>query len=706
MKIFNGKRSAKLFWITLTIAKLLLLCEWNVALSTSAFVYLITGGWRYARAVILTLPRDIFALSTLIRLYFMLWMTGWRKHGIRDVFAGQVKRKGRNTIAVLHLDSKWTYGDLDDYSNRVGNYLLSKGYKPQTNVALFMENEPKYIAIWLGASKVSLATGLINSNVRRDALVSCLIQLDPQAVFVGASLVPCIVEAGIIPEGTLLEGQDVIIFPPASNSKSPWGTDFTASQVTYVNLGEVLDASSAAPPPVVKEPKLTDVLIYVFTSGTSGLPKAAIITLSRYLFMSSAIHYLCHIYNDDVFYIPLPIYHTAGGIVGVGQMVVCGVQIVLRTRFSASKFWADCVKYNCTVIQYVGETLRYLLAQPYTPEETQHKVRLATGNGVRREIWVDFVKRFGIKRMGEFYGATESNSNLANSENRVGSLGYTSIILPSVYPVLLVKTDPETGEVIRNPKTNLCELCEYNEVGQLVGRIKRSSPIRNFEGYINRKETSRKVISNVKCHGDQYFLSGDLLVQDEFGYFYFVDRLGDTFRWRGENVSTTEVENLVGKAINFADCAVYGVKVPGNEGRAGMLALSLDKNADIGKAIANGRAGGSGESAEAQEIEVLKDLADVFAKQLPLYARPLFVRFMKVLDTTDTFKFKKINMMKTGFDITATKDRIYYLNTKTNVYHPLDDPGIANIVSPSPFCALAVSSLSFSSPFSSASYCV
>ncbi|EUB64139.1 Long-chain fatty acid transport protein [Echinococcus granulosus] len=492
----------------------------------------------------------------------MLWMTGWRKHGIRDVFAGQVKRKGRNTIAVLHLDSKWTYGDLDDYSNRVGNYLLSKGYKPQTNVALFMENEPKYIAIWLGASKVSLATGLINSNVRRDALVSCLIQLDPQAVFVGASLVPCIVEAGIIPEGTLLEGQDVIIFPPASNSKSPWGTDFTASQVTYVNLGEVLDASSAAPPPVVKEPKLTDVLIYVFTSGTSGLPK---------------------------------------------------------------------------VIQYVGETLRYLLAQPYTPEETQHKVRLATGNGVRREIWVDFVKRFGIKRMGEFYGATESNSNLANSENRVGSLGYTSIILPSVYPVLLVKTDPETGEVIRNPKTNLCELCEYNEVGQLVGRIKRSSPIRNFEGYINRKETSRKVISNVKCHGDQYFLSGDLLVQDEFGYFYFVDRLGDTFRWRGENVSTTEVENLVGKAINFADCAVYGVKVPGNEGRAGMLALSLDKNADIGKAIANGRAGGSGESAEAQEIEVLKDLADVFAKQLPLYARPLFVRFMKVLDTTALF---------------------------------------------------------------------
>uniref|UniRef100_A0A5K3EPR7 Long-chain-fatty-acid--CoA ligase n=1 Tax=Mesocestoides corti TaxID=53468 RepID=A0A5K3EPR7_MESCO len=675
MIIVSGKYSAKIFWITLFVTKFISSCTWDVSLFSSLFLYLVTGGWRYARAVLLTIPRDLLALSVLFRLYLMLYLTAWRQHGLRDIFAAQVRRKGRDAVAVVHLDSKWTYGDLDDYSNRIGNFLISKGIKRQQNIVLFMETEPQYIALWLGASKVGIATGLINSNVRRDALVKCLMQLNPEAVIVGGSLVEAVMEAGIVPEGKLPKGRDVILFPPKTKTKTQWGTDLVATQITHLPLADAISASStASPPPPTKPFALTDVLIYVFTSGTSGMPKAAIITLSRYMFMCSAIHYFCGIRPDDVMYIPLPIYHTAGGIVGVGQMLFFGVQIALRTRFSASKFWSDCIKYDCTVIQYVGETLRYLLSQPHSPEETQHKVRLATGNGVRREIWVDFVKRFGIKQVGEYYGATESNSNLANSENKVGSLGFTSIILPWAYPVILVKTDLETGEVVRDPKTGLCILCEYGEVGQLVGRIKRSSPVRNFEGYINREETSRKVISNVKCFGDKYFLSGDLLVQDELGFFYFVDRLGDTFRWRGENVSTTEVENLVAKAINFADCAVYGVKVPGNEGRAGMLALSLYDNAYGGNnnsALTEGHARADVRP-EILEAELLNDLADVFGKQLPIYARPLFVRFMKALDTTDTFKFKKINMMKTGFDINATNDRIYYLNTKANVYNRLD----------------------------------
>lgn len=676
MELFTGKCSAKYFWITLTVAKLILLWKWDMALLVGFSMYLISGGWRYARACIITLPRDIMALYILLRIYTFLWLAQWRKFGIRDIFANVVKLKGRDTVAILHEDTKWTFGEVDDYSNRIGNFLISKGCKLQNSITLFMENEPKYIGIWLGAAKVGLATGLINSNVRRDALVSCLSQLNPQAVFVGASLVPAIVEAGVVPEGSLPEGHDVVIFPPACSAKTVWGSELIATQFTHAKLSDVVSSSSPTPPPVMKEPKITDTLIYVFTSGTTGLPKAAIITFTRYVFMSSAIHYLCRIRRDDVLYIPLPIYHTAGGIVGVGQMLCCGVKIALRTRFSASKFWSDCIKFDATVIQYVGETLRYLLLQPESPEDTQHKVRLAIGNGVRRDIWVDFVKRFNIEQIGEFYGATESNSNLCNTQNRVGSLGFSSVILPWAYPVLLIKTDAETGEVLRDPKTGLCQLCDYGEVGQLVGLIKRSSPIRNFEGYINHKETSRKVISNVKCFGDQYFLSGDLLVQDELGYFYFIDRLGDTFRWRGENVSTTEVENLVAKTLNFADCAVYGVKVSGNEGRAGMLALALNNgdyldSEDGGKHIV---------SQEAREVEILKRLADVFGKQLPQYARPIFVRFMKALDTTDTFKFKKVSMMKLGFDITATDDHIYYLNVKSNEYHPLDMETYNNIL--------------------------
>ncbi|KAM7533525.1 hypothetical protein Aperf_G00000124930 [Anoplocephala perfoliata] len=609
------------------------------------------------------------ALIHLTRIYALLWLARWLNYGLRDLFASVVKRKGRDAVAIIHGDSQMTYGELDDYSNQIGNYLVTKGYKPQTNVALFMQSESKYIAIWLGAAKVSLVTGLINSNVRRDALVSSLAQLDPQALFVGASLVPFIIEAGIAPEGTLPEGHDVIIFPPASHAKCPWGSEFTAALVTHVKLADVVNASATAPPPIVKAPKITDRLIYVFTSGTTGLPKAAIITFSRYVFMAKAISYFFHLRPNDIFYIPLPIYHTAGGIVGVGQMLLHGITIVLRTRFSVSKFWSDCIKHNCTVVQYVGETLRYLLSQPEKPEDKQHKVRIALGNGIRREIWVDFVERFNIKQIGEYYGATESISNLANTENKVGSLGFSSIILPWVYDAFLVKTDLETGEVLRDPKTGLCQPCDYGEVGQLVSRIRRSSPILNFEGYINRKETSRKVISNVKCFGDQYFLSGDLLIQDELGFFYFIDRLGDTFRWRGENVSTTEVENLVAKSLNFADCAVYGVKVPGNEGRAGMLALSLHKSKYLDNAKLEEN---SSTDEEVHEVEALKDLSELFGRQLPSYARPLFVRFVNQFDTTDTFKYKKTNMMKVGFDITTVDDHIYYLNSKTNVYHPLD----------------------------------
>ncbi|BHF67268.1 hypothetical protein SprV_0301029400 [Sparganum proliferum] len=347
-----------------------------------------------------------------------------------------------------------------------------------------------------------------------------------------------------------------------------------------------------------------------------------------------------------------------------------------RRKGDQLKTWLDAV------VQYVGEICRYLLHQPYRKEEKEHKVRLATGNGLRKEVWVDFVKRFGVEQVVEFYGATESNANLCNCENKVGAIGFSSMIIPAAYPVYLVKTDLETGEVLRDPKTGLCQLCSPGEVGQMVGYVKHNSPIRNFEGYINRKESSRKVLRNVKKQGDAYFLSGDLLVQDEEGYFYFVDRLGDTFRWRGENVSTTEVENIVSKVINFADCAVYGVEVPHNEGRAGMLSLvynagSRKRNNSINEEEKEDGAATAAKVNQseqlARETEALNDLAVTFAAQLPVYARPLFVRFSEAIDTTDTFKFRKIAMVREGFDPRNKTDHIYYLNTKANVYQRLDE---------------------------------
>nr|VZI24157.1 unnamed protein product [Spirometra erinaceieuropaei] len=653
MAAVSGKYSARLFWIVLVVAKFFFCYAWDLSFYLGSVVYLITGGWRFVRICLLTVRRDVFALSILVRIYVWTYFIGRRRHGLREVFASVVRRRGRDTIAMLCQDEKWTYGDIDDYSNQIANFLHAQGIEQRENIALFMESCPRYSATWLGAAKVGIATGLLNTNIRQKALEAGITQIKPRALIVGGSLTKAVTEAGIA--GKLPE-EDVVLFgPDLGASKTPE----EQKSITFKTIKEILEEyPKSAPPPVKSPQKLTDTLLYIFTSGTTGLPKAAIITLTRYIFMNSAITYFTRMRQDDVVYTPLPLYHTAGGILGSGLPLLHGIQQVIRPRFSASQFWSDCIRYDVTVMQYVGEICRYLLHQPYRKEEKEHKVRLATGNGLRKEVWVDFVKRFGVEQVVEFYGATESNANLCNCEN---------------------KTDLETGEVLRDPKTGLCQLCSPGEVGQMVGYVKHNSPIRNFEGYINRKESNRKVLRNVKKQGDAYFLSGDLLVQDEEGYFYFVDRLGDTFRWRGENVSTTEVENIVSRVINFADCAVYGVEVPHNEGRAGMLSLVSNASSRKRNNSINEEGGGSATAKVSQseqlarETQALNDLAVTFAAQLPVYARPLFVRFSEAIDTTDTFKFRKIAMVREGFDPRNKTDHIYYLNTKANVYQRLDE---------------------------------
>uniref|UniRef100_A0A0X3NLB8 Long-chain-fatty-acid--CoA ligase n=1 Tax=Schistocephalus solidus TaxID=70667 RepID=A0A0X3NLB8_SCHSO len=676
MVAVTGKYSARLFWIVLVVAKFFFCYTWDLSFYLGSVVYLITGGWRFVRICLLTVRRDIFALSTLLRISIWVYFIGRRQHGLREVFASVVRRRGRDTIAMLCQDEKWTFGDVDDYSNQIANFLHAQGIGQHENIALFMESCPRYSATWLGAAKVGIATGLLNSNIRQKALEAGITQIKPKALIVGGSLTKALTEAGIAGE---LPEEDVVLLGPNLGARM---SPKEQKALTFKTIKAILEeCPKSAPPPVKIPQKVTDTVLYIFTSGTTGLPKAAIITLTRYIFMNSAIAYFSRLRQDDVVYTPLPLYHTAGGILGSGLPLLHGIQQVIRPRFSASQFWSDCIRYDVTVVQYVGEIFRYLLHQPFRKEEKEHKVRLATGNGLRKEVWVDFVKRFGVERVVEFYGATESNANLCNSENKLGAVGYSSMIIPAAYPVSLVKTDLETGEVLRDPKTGLCQVCTPGEVGQMVGYVKHGSPTRSFAGYINRKESSRKVLRNVKKQGDTYFLSGDLLIQDEEGYFYFVDRLGDTFRWRGENVSTTEVENIVSPVINFADCAVYGVEVPHNEGRAGMLSLvsnPISRKRTNSIKVADGGCGDGDADVSpaeqlARETQTLNDLAVVFAAQLPVYARPLFVRFSKAIDTTDTFKFRKMAMVREGFDPHNTTDHIYYLNTKANVYQRLDE---------------------------------
>lgn len=288
--------------------------------------------------------------------------------------------------------------------------------------------------------------------------------------------------------------------------------------------------------------------------------KAAVITNLRFQFMVSGTFMMFGMDDSEVVYNTLPLYHTAGGMLGVGLVLQFGITMALRKKFSASNFWTDCIKYNCTSAQYIGELCRFLLLTPSKPEETQHKVRFMFGNGLRPQIWSQFVKRFNIEQIGEIYGATESNANLANFYNKVGAVGFVPPCATFLYPVNLVRCDEETGEPLREANGR-CMRCEPGEPGVFIGKINPAHAARSFAGYADKSASEKKVLKNVFKEGDMYFNSSDILVMDIFGYYYFKDRTGDTFRWRGENVASAEVEGIVMRVAGLSDCVVYGVDV-------------------------------------------------------------------------------------------------------------------------------------------------
>uniref|UniRef100_A0A8C1JU28 Very long-chain fatty acid transport protein n=1 Tax=Cyprinus carpio TaxID=7962 RepID=A0A8C1JU28_CYPCA len=387
-----------------------------------------------------------------------------------------------------------------------------------------------------------------------------------------------------------------------------------------------------------------DRLFYIYTSGTTGLPKAAIVVHSRYYRIAAFGYHSFRMRPDDIIYDCLPLYHSAGNIMGVGQCLIHGITVVVKKKFSASRFWEDCIKHNCTVVQYIGEICRYLLSQPVRPSERQHRVRLAVGNGLRPSVWEAFMERFGVKQIGEFYGATECNCSIANMDGKVGACGFNSRILPNVYPIRLLKVNEETMELVRD-KQGLCVPCRPGEPGLLVGRINQEDPLRRFDGYASQDATRKKIAYNVFKKNDSAYLSGDVLVMDELGYMYFRDRSGDTFRWKGENVSTTEVEGTLSSLLGQTDVAVFGVNVPGVEGKAGMAAIADS----TGNFNCN---------------SFLKEVQQA----LPPYARPIFLRISPCVDTTGTFKIQKTRLQREGYDPRLTTDQIYFLNSRVGRY--------------------------------------
>ncbi len=549
---------------------------------------------------------------------------------VADVLEASVDRHGSRT-AILFEDDRWTYDQWDARANRYAHWAIATGLRPGENVALFMENCPDYLAIWFGLAKVGVATALINNQLTGRSLAHCVALAETRHVIVGASL--C--DAWTTTTGLVDLGIQI------------WSNGDRARGFRDLETG--LISAAATRPDRARRAAQTarDLALLIYTSGTTGLPKAARITHLRALMTMHSFAAVTNAGPRDVIYAPLPLYHAVGGVCAPGIALLTGGAIALRRSFSVAGFWSDCVRYEATLFQYVGELCRYLVNGPPDPDERRHGLRLVVGNGLRPEVWDRFQARFAIPRILEFYGATESNLTLFNLDGHPHAVGRAPAYLGKAINVSLVRFDPDLEVPVRNGSGH-CEPCADGEVGEAIARIDPTRATMRFEGYSEAEATSKKILRNVFEPGDAYFRSGDLMRRDRAGYFYFVDRIGDTFRWKGENVATSEVSQVACGVAGVLEANAYGVEVAGQGGRAGMLSLVVDPD----------------------RFDPAS-LRETLHRELPPYARPLFVRLTDHMEITGTFKHKKTDAVKEGFDPDRIADTLWFDDPRGRAYDVL-----------------------------------
>jgi fatty-acyl-CoA synthase len=534
-----------------------------------------------------------------------------------------------NRPALIGETATVSYRALAASANRYARWALANGVGKGGCVALLMPNCPDYVAIWSGISRVGGVVALVNTNLTGQALAHCLDIVRPVHVIVASDLRDAYRSA----------------VPFLRTQATLWvhGSQKGAGR----SLDEAIAAIDASPLTQAEQCNVTlsDRALYIYTSGTTGLPKAANVSHRRVVEWSTWFSGLMDTRPEDRMYNCLPMYHSVGGIVAIGSVLVSGGAVVIREKFSASRFWDDVTESDCTLFQYIGELCRYLVNAPPGTNEAAHHLRLACGNGLRADIWDTFQTRFKIPRILEFYAATEGSFSLYNVEGKPGAIGRLPGFMTHRSPVAIVKFDIESETAIRNAE-GFCIPCAADEAGEAIGRLPPSKNEANrFEGYTSEADGERKVLRDVFKPGDAWFRTGDLMRRDKAGFFYFVDRIGDTFRWKGENVSTLEVTNVVATCPGVSEATVYGVAVPGCDGRAGMAAVAANKSFDPAT------------------------LHAFVTKHLPAYARPLFIRIVDQIATTETFKQKKQQLIKEGFDPVVVKDTL--LVDENSSYRPL-----------------------------------
>jgi len=533
--------------------------------------------------------------------------------------------------ALLSDSESLTYSALMQRANQYARWALQQGLAKDDVVCLLMTNRPEYFAAWLGITSVGGVVSLLNTNLVGASLAHCIRIVSPKQIVVSAEFVDTLTE--ILPQLDAIpaiwtHGRDNAPFPRIDREIERYS-------------GEPLGSSER------RSPAIEDLALYIYTSGTTGLPKAAKVSHVRVMQWSHWFAGMMDVQPIDRMYNCLPMYHSVGGVQAIGAMLAAGGSVVVREKFSARQFWDDVVRWDCTLFQYIGELCRYLLHAEFSANETQHRIRLACGNGLAAEIWDGFKQRFRIPQFLEFYAATEGNVSLFNIRGKRGAIGHIPPYLTHRFSPLLVVTDIETTDPARN-ELGLCIPCASNQVGEALGQIvdDASNSGSRFEGYTSAEASEKKILRDVMEPGDRWFRTGDLMRRDEKGYYYFVDRIGDTFRRKGENVATSEVAEVICGFSGVQHANVYGVAVPGVEGRVGMATLVIDQVLDM------------------------TGLRKHLAGRLPAYARPAFLRIREQVDLTGTFKYSKTDLVREGYDPQACADLLYFDNA--DEFIPLD----------------------------------
>ena len=522
-------------------------------------------------------------------------------------------------IAIYYEDQKFTYLEFNRKANQIAHYLQSEGISKGDVVGLYMQDRPEFLISLVAIAKTGAATALINTAQTGNVLIHSLNLVDAKTCIVGEELVAPFLEV----QGDLNMAKNRVYSVADSDVMTKPGKDIKGFTNLYKECRGLPDSNLAVTNTIKRE----DHFVYIYTSGTTGMPKATITDHNRYASAFAMVNVVMNLNQNDIYYLPLPLFHATGLVPCWGSTLAVGAAVVIRRRFSASEFWDDIEKYQATIFGYVGELCRYLLNQPKKPTDNQHTLKKMFGNGLRPGIWKEFKERFQVPNIIEFYGASEGNTafmNFLNMDNTVG-----------IGKATLVRYDKEAEQVVRDANGHLIKV-ELGEPGLLIGEITPKTP---FVGYTQKDKTESAIMRDVFKKGDAWFDTGDMLRGIGCAHYQFVDRLGDTFRWKGENVSTTQVENVIATLPDVAGCAVYGAEIPNTNGKAGMATITPQENTELD----------------------FEKLLSCLKSELPPYAIPVFLRIKTEIDVTGTFKYKKADLKKEGYDTKMVTEKLYVL---------------------------------------------